>query len=131
MKKPIRSNQKLWENIKSKILNKNVMGTESGEWSARKAQLAVKEYKEKGGKYEGKKSDENPLVKWTKQEWTTKSGKPSSETGERYLPKKAIEKLTPQQYQATSKVKKEGMKSGEQYVKQPKAIAEITKKFRK
>ena len=31
------------------------------------------------------------LRSWTKQEWGTKSGKKSSETGERYLPKKAIE----------------------------------------
>ena len=30
------------------------------------------------------------LKAWTKQDWRTKSGKPSAKTGERYLPAKAI-----------------------------------------
>ena len=38
------------------------------------------------------------LKDWTKQKWTTKSGKPSAKTGERYLPKAAINALTPVSY---------------------------------
>ena len=45
------------------------------------------------------------LRKWTKQKWRTKSGKKSADTGERYLPEKAIEALSPAEYAATSKSK--------------------------
>ena len=44
------------------------------------------------------KKSQKSLKKWTNQDWTTKSGKPSAKTGERYLPKKAIKALTPAQY---------------------------------
>lgn len=70
------------------------------------------------------------LRAWTKQKWRTKSGKKSSETGERYLPEKAIKALSAQEYAATSKKKKEGTKAGRQYVKQPKKIAKKTAKYR-
>lgn len=126
----MRTNQMLWEKIKNKVLNSETMGTKAGQWSARKAQKAVKMYKEEGGKYTGEKDKNNALVKWTEQEWTTKSGKPSHLTGERYLPKKAIEALTSQQYKETSEKKKEAMEKGEQFSKQPKKIANITKLYR-
>jgi hypothetical protein len=70
------------------------------------------------------------LKDWTQQKWTTKSGKPSSKTGERYLPKAAIKSLTPAEYAATSKAKREGKKTGKQFVAQPKAIAKKTARFR-
>ena len=70
------------------------------------------------------------LKAWTKQKWTTKSGKPSSKTGERYLPEKAIKALSASEYEATTKAKREGTKRGRQFVKQPKAIAEKTAKYR-
>ena len=70
------------------------------------------------------------LKKWTKQEWGTKSGKPSAKTGERYLPKKAIKALTPAQYAATTKKKKKDTKAGKQHSAQPKKIAKKTKKYR-
>lgn len=70
------------------------------------------------------------LKDWTKQEWTTKSGKPSSKTGERYLPKAAIKALTPAEYAATTKAKREGKSKGKQFVKQPEAIAKKTARFR-
>ena len=68
---------------------------------------------------------------WTKQEWTTKSGKPSAKTGERYLPKKAIKALTPAQYAATTKKKKADTKKGKQHSAQPKKVASKTKQYRK
>lgn len=126
-----RTDEALWIRVKNKITDMNVAGTEAGKWSARKAQLAVKEYKRLGGGYIGKKTKDNSLVKWTQQEWTTKSGKPSHITGERYLPKKAIEALTPQQYGATTRLKREGTQRGEQYVSQPESIINIVRKYRK
>ena len=71
------------------------------------------------------------LKKWTKQDWRTKSGKKSSETGERYLPAAAIKSLSPQEYAATTKAKREGTRSGKQFVKQPKKIAKKTARFRR
>ena len=71
------------------------------------------------------------LKAWSKQKWRTKSGKPSSKTGERYLPEKAIKALTPAQYAATTKAKRKGKAQGKQFVKQPKAVAQQTKKFRR
>lgn len=70
------------------------------------------------------------LKDWTDQKWTTKSGKPSSKTGERYLPSAAIKSLTSAEYAATTKAKREGKKKGEQFVKQPKGIASKVAKFR-
>ena len=71
------------------------------------------------------------LRAWTKQKWRTKSGKKSSETGERYLPEAAIKALTPAEYAATSRAKRKGSKQGKQFVKQPKTIAKKTAKYRK
>jgi hypothetical protein len=102
-----------------------------GKHSARAMQLAVSIYKKAGGKYKGAKTAANKLAKWTKQKWRTKSGKPSGETGERYLPEKAIKALTPSQYAATTAAKRKGTKQGKQFVKQPKSIAKKVKPFRK
>lgn len=77
------------------------------------------------------KKPQESLKAWGKQKWTTKSGKKSSETGERYLPAKAIKALTPAEYAATTKAKREGTKAGKQFVKQPEAIAKKVKPFRK
>ena len=101
-----------------------------GKHSARAMQLAVKYYKDAGGTYKGKKKKSNKLSKWTKQKWKTKSGKPSSKTGERYLPKKAIKSLSSKEYAATTKAKRAGTKKGKQFVKQPKKIARKTRRYR-
>jgi hypothetical protein len=122
-----RTNEKLWE--KSKAEAKAKMG---GKHSARAMQLAGKIYKDKGGGYSGEKTEgQKSLSKWTKEDWGTKSGKPSGETGERYLPKKAREALSPAEYAATTRAKREGTRKGKQFVAQPKKIAEKTAKFRK
>ena len=70
------------------------------------------------------------LKKWTKQKWRTKSGKKSSETGERYLPEAAIKSLSSAEYAATTRAKREGTRKGKQFVKQPKRIAKKTARFR-
>ena len=75
------------------------------------------------------------LKSWTKQNWRTKSGKPSTQgpkaTGERYLPSAAIKALSPQEYAATTRAKRAGTKKGKQFVKQPKGIAKKTRAYRK
>ena len=76
------------------------------------------------------KKQQKSLKNWTKQKWRTKSGKPSSKTGERYLPEKAIKALTPAEYAATSRAKRKGTKKGKQFVKQPKRIAKKTRRYR-
>ena len=70
------------------------------------------------------------LVDWGKQKWRTKSGKPSSKTGERYLPEKAIKALTASEYARTSAAKRKGKAAGKQFVKQPKSIATKVRKYR-
>ena len=70
------------------------------------------------------------LKSWGKEDWGTKSGKPSGKTGERYLPKKARQSLSSAEYAATTKAKRKGTAAGKQFVKQPKEIAKKTSKFR-
>jgi hypothetical protein len=77
------------------------------------------------------KKSQRSLKAWSKQKWRTKSGKPSSKTGERYLPEAAIKALSPQEYAATTRAKRKGTKKGKQFVKQPKGIAKKTRKYRK
>ena len=77
------------------------------------------------------KKSQRSLKSWGKQKWKTKSGKKSADTGERYLPEKAIKALTSAEYAATTKAKRQGTKKGKQFVKQPKTIAKKVKKYRK
>jgi hypothetical protein len=126
-----RTNEKLWE--KSKAEARAKMG---GKHSARAMQLAGKIYKDKGGSYSGEKtSAQKSLTKWTKESWGTKSGKPSTQgpkaTGERYLPKKARESLSKEEYSRTSAKKRQDTKEGKQFSKQPETIAKKTARFRK
>tara|TARA_R100000995_G_scaffold1494_1_gene988 strand:+ start:127 stop:375 length:249 start_codon:yes stop_codon:yes gene_type:complete len=77
------------------------------------------------------KKSQRSLKAWTKQKWRTKSGKKSSETGERYLPEKAIKSLSSKEYAATTKKKREDTAKGKQFSKQPKKIAKKTRQYRK
>jgi hypothetical protein len=76
------------------------------------------------------KAPQQSLKDWTAQKWRTKSGKPSSKTGERYLPEAAIKALSPQEYAATTRAKRAGKAKGKQFVAQPKSIAKKTSGFR-
>lgn len=102
-----------------------------GQWSARKAQLAVALYKEEGGRYIGRRSAKNALHQWTVQDWRTKSGRPSLETGERYLPAKAIKRLSSAEYARTTRKKREALRRGVQFSKQPESIARKTRRYRR
>jgi len=120
----------LRERIKDRVMAGG-KGGKPGQWSARKAQIVAQEYKEAGGGYRGAKtSAQKSLSTWTREDWGTKSGKPSTQgpkaTGERYLPKAAREALSPAEYAATTRAKREATKRGEQFAKQPKRIAAKT-----
>ena len=128
------TNPALRERIKNKIMASS-KGGKPGQWSARKAQLVAQEYKKAGGGYSGSKtSKQKSLSKWTKEKWGTKSGKPSTQgekaTGERYLPNAAREKLSASEYAKTSAKKREDMRKGKQFSKQPKSIAKKTARYR-
>lgn len=125
----MQTDKALWERIKKQVLDDD-KGGKSGQWSAIKAMIASKKYKEAGGGYMGKKNYSKGLLKWIGEDWRTKSGKPSLQTGERFLPAKAIEALTPEQYKKTSAIKRRDLKKGIQYSKQPKEIVDIADRFR-
>jgi hypothetical protein len=120
-----KSDPELWGSVKAEIAA-GVKGGEPGQWSARKAQFAVQEYKRRGGFYEGRKSEDNHLVQWEHEEWSTKSGHTSRETGERYLPKEARDALTPDEYKHTSAKKRADSRKGKQFSAQPADIAAKT-----
>ncbi len=123
-----KKNPLMWKKIVENV-KKSSKGGKPGQWSARKAQISVKIYKERGGKYIGKKSNKNSLHKWTVQKWRTKSGKPSLITGERYLPEKAIKNLSSKEYSFTSLLKRKALKKHKQYSKQPKRIVSKVRRF--
>jgi len=81
-----------------------------------------------------KAQSQKSLDRWTKQDWRTKSGKPSTQgakaTGERYLPAKAIKSLTNSEYAATTSAKRKGTAKGKQFVAQPKKVAKKVKSYR-
>lgn len=81
------------------------------------------------------KAPQKSLKKWTKEDWGTKSGKPSTQgpkaTGERYLPKKAREALSSEEYKLTSEKKRRDTKKGKQFSPQPDSVAKKTAGFRK
>lgn len=129
-----RTDEGKWKRIVASV-KAGDKGGRPGQWSARKAQLASQRYKQSGGGYKGPKTEaQKSLSKWTKEKWGTRSGKPSTQgakaTGERYLPEKARKALSPAEYAATTKAKREGTAKGKQFVKQPKTIAKKTARYR-
>jgi len=125
-----KTDPKLWEKVKEKATHSS-KGGKPGQWSARKAQMASAEYKDKGGGYEGKKSKDNHLQQWTDEEWGTRSGEKSGKTGERYLPKKAREELSKEEYDRSSAKKRADSSKGKQHSKQPKDVARKAASARK
>ena len=115
----------LWKRIVARV-KAGSKGGRPGQWSARKAQLAVARYKKAGGGYKGKKSSKNKLSKWTKQKWgyVTKGDekKPRAKRG-RYLPKKVRESLSKSEKAATNRRKKAASRAGRQKAKYTRRIA--------
>ena len=79
-----------------------------------------------------KKESQKSLDSWTKEEWGTKSGKNSTQgknaTGERYLPKKARESLSDEEYARSTAKKRAAIRKGQQFSKQPEDVAKKTSK---
>lgn len=106
-------------------------GGAPGSWSGRKAQLAVKKYKAAGGGYKGAKSASNSLSKWSKQQWTTGSGKKSKDTGEAYFPKAAVAALKKAgKYAKATSQKRAATKAGKQFARYSPDIQRIVKRYR-
>jgi len=124
-----RSDPALWERIKHEVTQGD-KGGNPGEWSARKAQMAVQHYKAEGGGYNGRKAADNHLTQWTREEWGTKSGGASKATGERYLPKHARDTLSNEEYARTTAKKRADTAHGKQFSAQPADIAAKTAEAR-
>jgi hypothetical protein len=106
-------------------------GGAPGSWSGRKAQLAVQRYKKSGGGYKGAKSASNSLSKWSKQDWTTASGKKSKDTGEAYFPKAAVAALKKAgKYSKATAQKRAATKKGKQFARYSPDIQSIVKRYR-
>lgn len=123
-----KSNPGKWKRIVAAV-KAGTKGGRAGQWSARKAQIAVARYKKSGGGYRGAKKSSNSLAKWSRQRWRTSDGKPSRGK-KRYLPDAAWRALSKSERLATNRAKAEGNKKGKQFVKQPKAIANKVKRYR-
>ena len=117
-----KTDPELWEKVKEEVTESD-KGGDPGQWSARKAQMAVQEYKKRGGGYadEGPDQKDTDLHEWTEEDWGTKSGGESGETGERYLPKKVRMLVTEDEYARSTQKKKQGE---EQFVDQPDDVRE-------
>ena len=124
-----KTDPKLWERVKAEVTAGD-KGGHAGQWSARKAQLAVAEYKKQGGGYTGAKSDDNHLTQWTREEWGTQSGAKSGDTGERYLPKQARRSLDKTEYDRTTAKKRADTQQGRQFSAQPPDVAAKTARHR-
>ena len=124
-----RTDPDLWETVKEEA-TRGDKGGEPGQWSARKAQMAVREYKRRGGGYDeegGAAKEDTHLHEWTEEDWGTRSGEESGETGERYLPRRVRMLLTEDEYRRSTERKREG--SG-QFVDQPDDVREKVSRIR-
>ena len=77
------------------------------------------------------KKPQKSLANWSKQDWRTKSGKPSKQTGERYLPASAIKAPSASEYASSTAAKRKGTAAGKQSVNQPTALSMKPAKFRR
>lgn len=120
-----KTDPELWERVKAQV-TAGEKGGQAGQWSARKAQLAVAEYKKAGGGYRGGKAADNHLRQWAREDWGTRSGRPSEETGERYLPRAARARLSDAEHAQTTAKKRADTAKGRQVSKQPPEVARKT-----
>ena len=106
-------------------------GGSPGSWSGRKAQVATARYKKSGGGYKGARSSSNSLSKWSKQKWTTGSGKKSKDTGEAYFPSAAVAALKKAgKYAKATAQKRAATKAGKQFARYSPDIQSIVKRYR-
>ncbi len=88
MPKP--TNQKLYDKVKAE--NKKKVPKHS----AYSTGMIVKEYKKRGGKYEGAKNEKKGLSRWFKEDWRTQDGsKTYKKKGDIFRPTKRVTAKTP------------------------------------
>ena len=121
-----KSNPKLWKSI-VKSVKSGSKGGPKGKWSARKAQLSVKLYKSRGGRYIGKKSKRNSLSKWSREKWGYVKGSNPKKRRGRYLPEIVRKHLTPSERRSENKRK--GSKRGK-WVSYTKSVTKKMKKYK-
>lgn len=121
-----KSDPELWENVVREVKNGSTAGT-ANTWNARKAQLAIKIYKSRGGKYRSRKSRKNSLRQWTDEDWGYIDGKP----GNRYLPKSVRESLSPAEKRVENSRKKSATRKGKQRASYSASVATKLRKSRK
>lgn len=119
----LRTDEKLWQRVKASV-QRGATGGPAGTWNARKAQYAVKKYKDAGGKYRGPKRGDNSLVKWTKEKWGYVDGKP----GNRYLPETVRRSLTAAEKATENRRKRAATRQG---LPRAKYSASVLAKMRK
>ena len=109
----------LWSRVKHKW-HYGSKGGVRGQWNARKAQLAVQEYKKLGGTYTtARPSRTNSLVRWTAEDWGYIDGK----RGNRYLPLKVRSQLSPTEKRTENTLKQRATKSGRQHASYSRSVA--------
>jgi hypothetical protein len=68
------------------------------------------------------KKTQKSLKNWSKEDWTTGSGKPSLETGEAYRPRKEIKRLRRKGLLGVAnKIKRAATRAGKQFAKYTKS----------
>jgi len=122
----IKSNPKLWEEIKNRI-KRGSKGGPPGKWSARKAQLSVAEYKKRGGKYKGSKSKINSLTKWSREKWDYINPNSRKTKKGRYLPEVIRKSLSKREKQIENRRK--GSKRGK-WISYSKSVSKKFKKYK-
>lgn len=133
MAKAERTDPQLWERVKRDITESD-KGGRPGQWSARKAQMAVQEYKRRGGGYaeSGPAQEETDLHDWTAEAWGTKSGAESLESGERYLPRRVRMLLTEEEYRrSTARKRRDTQSRGRQHSPQPQDVQDKVARIEK
>ena len=84
------TNKSLYEKITARVKKR------IPKHSAYRSGQIVKEYKDAGGKYSGKKNDKKGLGRWFKEKWTNqRGGSGYKKKGDIYRPTKRITKDTP------------------------------------
>ncbi len=123
----------LREKIKDELMAGD-KGGKSGQWSARKSQMLVKEYEAQGGDYlnDEKTEAQKSLQEWTDEDWQTSDGKVAirgDDKTERYLPRAAWDKLTEAEKKAANLKKEKGTKAGEQTIEWTDAVKRVMKEL--
>jgi len=115
----------LWERIKRKWIASSKAGA-PGKISARKMQLAVQEYKRRGGGYSGARASrrKTSMHKWTREEWGYVSKSRRRHYG-RYLPKVVRSSLSPSEKKRTNRRK--GSRRGQWVPYEPSIVKKMHK----